>query len=628
MVNSIESEDTLSAAASLGTDGASEEVESFVSLVDTTNAHVVFLLVDDQGFNDIGYNTLDLWDASPTIDWMAEQGIKLDNYYAQHLCTPSRAALMTGMLPYHMGMQHEVILPSAPWGVPLKHQMLPQYLDTLGYDSHMVGKWHLGFVMDEYLPTARGFDSFYGFLADQENYYDRQYPYPIGGDDLYFKDWMDAQAGVGFDFIGMTGNYSLDLIVDRAEDLLSNHNTDVPLFLYVSFQTLHGPLEAPPDHMVSDKQILRLNEIPNEERKKFARMLMATDYAIKRITDAVSSAGMDDNTVYIYSSDNGACHLAGGYNAPLRGGKHYLWEGGIRVHSFIYSSMFAGTTLKGSRYPGLMHISDWVPTIMHMVSNVSMVPQELDGVSQWPALQMQQKPPRQILVHNVDRWVTMQNGTKEWLAPLDQSRGALRVGDMKLITNEFILPWYSPHEPDEDDEDGSMAKEFQFIQDCEHAPNTGIATFLFNISADPYEQHDLSLDHPEMVVELSQLLNSLASRMEEPRWMAEDSTAVETWIGANNYFCPWLNWNGTTDDLQSAKPDDNTTVPPTGSDGNAEDEVGSEASASGYKRAQSGAKTGSKKTHTAHKKTSKDATATTTTTGTGSKSKKTRHGEA
>ena len=256
----------------------------------------------------------------------------------------------------------------------------------------------------------------------------------------------------------------------------------------------------------------------------------------------------------------------------------------------------------------------------------------------------------------------MQNGTKEWLAPLNQSRGALRVGDMKLITNEFILPWYSPHAPDEDDEDGSKADEFQFIQDCEHAPNAGIATFLFNISADPYEQHDLSERHPEMVVELSQLLNTLADRMEEPRWRAEDSVAVETWIGAGNYFCPWLNFNGTTDDFELAKPNDNTTVPPTGGD---DDDAEGEASASGFDRAQSSGTTGSKKTHTGHKKTSKNTettesreevpiaesppdapadatqvaqapekegmpsvTATTATTGTGSKSKKTRHGEA
>ena len=105
----------------------------------------------------------------------------------------------------------------------MKHHMLPEYLQGVGYNTHMVGKWHLGFFMDEYLPTNRGFESFYGFLTDQENYYDRQYPYPIGGDDLYFKDWMDLDVTRSGDY-GYThryGNYSLDLIMERSKEIIS-----------------------------------------------------------------------------------------------------------------------------------------------------------------------------------------------------------------------------------------------------------------------------------------------------------------------------------------------------------------------------------------------------------------------
>ena len=189
-----------------------------------SGAHILFLLVDDQGFNDIGYNTLDLAGSSPTIDNLAESGIILDNYYSQHLCTPARASLLTGVLPYHLGVQHEVILPAAPWGVPLSRKFLPDYLSDFGYISHMVGKWHLGFFQHAYLPTKRGFDSFYGFLSDQENYYDREYPYPIG--DVYYKDWMsisedDESKMDVLESVDESGEYSLDLMLTHAESKIS-----------------------------------------------------------------------------------------------------------------------------------------------------------------------------------------------------------------------------------------------------------------------------------------------------------------------------------------------------------------------------------------------------------------------
>lgn len=506
------------------------------------NAHIVFFLVDDQGFNDIGYNTLDLDGASPTIDNMAKSGIILDNYYSQHLCTPSRAALMTGVLPYHMGMQHEVILPSAPWGVPLDHMMLPEYLSQQGYKSHIVGKWHLGFHLKEYMPTARGFDSFFGYLSDQENYYDREYPYPIGG--IYFKDWIHVQQDGTKNFVDQAGNYSLDMITNKAANIISSHSSEYPsnsLFLFVSFQTLHGPLEAPPAHTLDDKQIAMLNTIPNEQRKKFSRMLMATDHSIDQIVTSLTSNDLISKTVIIYSSDNGACHLSGGYNSPLRGGKHYLFEGGLRVHGFMYSQMFLDTPLSGTRFPGLMHISDWLPTILHMTGNASAIPDSIDGLSQWRAIQWLQKPPREVLVHNIDRWVTMANGSTEWLAPLNKSRAAIRVGDMKLITNEYVIPWYSPHDADEDDD--TTLGEFHYIQDCENAPNEGINTFLFNISSDPFEMNNLAEVHPDMVVELSALIEALASEMVDPVWQPEEMTAVIAWSQAGGYFCPWSSEN-------------------------------------------------------------------------------------
>lgn len=524
------------AAASKATPTHAASVKH-VTNITFNKPHILFFLVDDQGFNDIGYNSNDLEGASPTIDAMALSGVRMSNYYAQHLCTPSRAALMTSVLPMHMGLQHEVILPSAPWGVPLKYKMLPAYLEDKGYKTHLIGKWHLGFFMDEYLPTKRGFHTFYGYLSDQENYYDRTYPFPIGN--KYYQDFMYlSDENQNAQFIDLTGNYSLDLITARTVDIIQEHDLPFPTFMYVAFQTLHGPLEAPPDHMIDDKQVLLLNDIPNEQRKKFARMLMATDHSIKTIMNEIERKGWSDDTLVIYSSDNGACHFAGGYNSPLRGGKHYLFEGGVRVHGFLYSRQLLHTHLAGTEFKGLMHISDWLPTILSAIGHSGSIPKDIDGIDQWAAIQGTVSAPREILMHNYDAWTTKTNGTEEFLAPLAGARGAVRVGHMKLIANEYALPWYSPRQVDVENEEDTSEEDFMYLQDCEHTPNDGINTFLFNITEDPNETTDLKNEHPELVEEMSALMHALAWRVVAPEWKKEDNSAVRVW-NRNGFFCPW-----------------------------------------------------------------------------------------
>ncbi|CAG2103240.1 unnamed protein product, partial [Medioppia subpectinata] len=110
---------------------------------------------------------------TPNIDLLASNGIILNNYYVSPLCSPSRSALMTGYHPIHTGFQHSVIHNAQPWGLPLKFKILPQYLRPLGYETHIVGKWHLGFFKKDYLPTNRGFDSHFGFWSGHTDYYDR-----------------------------------------------------------------------------------------------------------------------------------------------------------------------------------------------------------------------------------------------------------------------------------------------------------------------------------------------------------------------------------------------------------------------------------------------------------------------
>ena len=131
--------------------------------------NIIFVLADDLGFNDVGYHNPDI--ITPHIDALARTGVTLEQNYMQPLCTPSRSSLLTGMYPYHIGRQQWVIYPTTPTGLTLNRTLLPEVLKDLGYDTHLVGKWHLGHCNDAYLPLSRGFDTHFGYWEGSEDYY-------------------------------------------------------------------------------------------------------------------------------------------------------------------------------------------------------------------------------------------------------------------------------------------------------------------------------------------------------------------------------------------------------------------------------------------------------------------------
>ena len=142
--------------------------------------NLIFVLADDMGFNDIGYHNRRI--LTPKMDELARMGITLEQNYMQPSCTPSRAALLTGMYPYHIGRQGDVIKARHPTGLTLDRELLSEKLTELGYDSHVVGKWHLGFCDEKYLPLNRGFASHYGYWLGEEGYYTKVHYYlPVLG---------------------------------------------------------------------------------------------------------------------------------------------------------------------------------------------------------------------------------------------------------------------------------------------------------------------------------------------------------------------------------------------------------------------------------------------------------------
>ncbi|CAN7940987.1 unnamed protein product, partial [Ixodes hexagonus] len=215
--------------------------------------NIIFILADDLGWADVSFRG-DPQIPTPNLDVLASQGIILNNYYVQHLCAPSRGALMSGLYPIHTGLQHLVQVPAEPWGLSPNFTILPEYLRDLGYVNHIIGKWHLGYYKESYTPTRRGFDSFYGYYNGGEDYYNHEILYVIGLD--FWADTTPVRSE--------RGHYSTNLFTSKAVSLIRKHDKSKPLFLYLSHQAVHCgdyklKLEAPASAIAHFPYINSLN---------------------------------------------------------------------------------------------------------------------------------------------------------------------------------------------------------------------------------------------------------------------------------------------------------------------------------------------------------------------------------
>lgn len=347
--------------------------------------HIIFILTDDQGFNDIGYHNPTI--KTPTLDKLAAEGVTLENYYVQPICTPSRSQLITGRYQIHTGLQHSIIRPSQPSCLPSHMDTLPERLREAGYTTHMVGKWHLGFYRKACLPTRKGFDSFFGSLTGSVDYYSYG---SCDGPGLCGYDLHDDE-GVAW---GQEGKYSTTLFTQRARKIIESHDpAGRPLFLLLSLQAVHTPLQPPKSY------IYPYRDMANVARRKFAAMVSTVDEAVRNVTYALRKYGYYRNSVIIFSTDNGAQPFTGGSNWPLRGRKGTYWEGGVRGVAFVHSPLLRRRRRVSK---ALLHITDWFPTLVGLAGgNVSQSP-GLDGFDVWPTISEGKESPRHEILHNID----------------------------------------------------------------------------------------------------------------------------------------------------------------------------------------------------------------------------------
>ncbi|XP_060790862.1 arylsulfatase B-like [Neoarius graeffei] len=501
--------------------------------------HVVFILADDMGFRDVGYHGSEI--KTPVLDRLSAAGVRLENYYVQPLCTPSRNQLLTGRYQIHTGMQHEIIWPCQPYCVPLEEKLLSELMMEAGYFTHMVGKWHLGMYRRECLPTCRGFHSFFGYLTGGEDYYtyERCYfitPLNVTSCALDLRDGEDTAPMY-------RGVYSTELFTHRAINIICNHNTDLPLFLYVALQAVHAPLQVP-EHYTNPYSFIK-----DSSRRHYAGMVSAMDEAVGNISRALQDAGIWNNTILIFSTDNGGQTLFGGSNWPLRGRKRSLWEGGIKGVAFVTGPLVKQS---GNVNRELIHISDWLPTLVGVAGGSTNGTKPLDGFNMSDTISKGKASPRQELLHNIDplyvdgapcpgKAVGAQQEMLDSLKRDSLRRNSLKTGSVsvpcfnvsmhtairyknwKLLTGYPGCPLWFPH-PGE--MVGGVSDEAPPLKQV----------MLFDIDADPQERNEISHQHPKIVDFLLKRLEQLQEGAQPINYPPDDPRCDPQHTGA---WGPW-----------------------------------------------------------------------------------------
>ncbi|MDR1382701.1 MAG: arylsulfatase [Planctomycetaceae bacterium] len=374
---------------------AADDAKSKSDKTKNEKPNIVIFLADDLGWADVGWHGTEI--KTPNLDKLADSGLKLEQFYVQPVCTPTRASLTTGRHTLRYGLQ-SVIRGWDNVGLPVEERTLAQALHDAGYYTAIIGKWHLGEFEEKYLPLQRGFDYHYGLYRGAIHYYEHTH---FGG-----LDWHRNGKTVRED------GYSTDLIADDAVRVVQNHETSKPLFLYVPFNAVHGPFLAPPE-----KELYEQYADLKGTRKIYAGMIASMDNAVGKIVKALEEKGIKENTLIFFSSDNGGPQpKVVTDNGRLRGGKGTLYEGGLRVPAFV---VWAGQIKPGTVSQQVTHAVDLYPTLLGIAGAPLEQKLPLDGVDLKDVF-LEDKP--------LER--------KELILHALPTGGALRVGDWKIIAGK------------------------------------------------------------------------------------------------------------------------------------------------------------------------------------------------
>ena len=415
----------------------------------STPPNVVILFSDDAGYADFGFQPgcrEEMKSLTPRIDSIARDGIRFDQaYMAGSVCSPSRAGLMTGRYPQRFAYDNN-LPPGTKSGLDLAETLGAKRLGEIGYTTGLIGKWHLGYPA-EYHPNERGFDHFYGLLQGARPYFPKE---NISAHKVILLDKTPTPE-VG---------YVTDRFGDGAVKFITE-NKDKPFYLFVSFTTPHGPLQP----RVEDAE--RTAHIEKARRAKYAGLIVSLDDNIGKILDCLKESGLEDNTLVLFTNDNGGQTSTGANNFPLRGAKGQFFEGGVRVPWAI-------------RLPGKKHAG---AVVSQPVSALDILPTlvELAGAKVDPAWKLDGRSFYGNLLEPVQGEVER---PLFWRSGGAKGDRAMRRGQWKLL----------------------------------HRRSKGLKPELFNLRTDIGETTDRSAEAAERVAAMIAELDAWEAPMKKPEW--------------------------------------------------------------------------------------------------------------
>lgn len=458
--------------------------------------NVVFIVADDLGYGDLGaFGNTNVY--TPYIDRLAEEGMTLTGHYsASPMCAPARASLLTGLYSHRTGA---VDVPSNR-GLDRIDPDLPTIADLMssaGYATGMVGKWHNGAHDMRFHPNARGFNEFAGFLN--------------GGMD--YRRWA-------LDYNGSTrrsdGRYLTDVFTDEAVDFVMRHRSE-PFLLYLAYNAPHAPFQAPAEELERFKDIDGLTETVRIIYAMIARM----DAGVGRVLAALSDAGIDENTIVVFTSDNGPYHGGEGqgtcarFNCGLNGSKGSVLEGGIRVPALV---RYPECVPAGSGTDDYVHFADWMPTLLTMCGAAAVTPGSVDGA-------------------NVADLLSGTGGVRDAQAswqwnrydPVPFSNAAQRDGAWKLYWPTIPASTQKERADQLSYERGLVDP--HWLMDVERTPvirgeMNPAAPLLFDLVTDPGETQDLSAEHPDRTAKMKERWESWFRRADKDRCAAQQRSGL------------------------------------------------------------------------------------------------------
>lgn len=458
--------------------------------------NVVVIVADDLGYGDIGANGSETI-STPHIDALASQGVRLtDGYVSAAVCSPTRAGLISGRYQSRFGYEYNPTAnyargPDAELGLPLDVKTLGDLMQSAGYATGMVGKWHLG-ALEKYHPLNRGFDEFYGILGGGTSYIDPEkegvhsWPRTQSGDrssPLNAREIMD-----GFEVVQVE-DYLTDVFAERAVDFIE-HYADKRFFLMLTPNAPHTPIQA------TSEYVDRFGHIESEGARIFAAMVSAMDDMVGDVVGALSRLGLEDNTLVVFLSDNGCINYAADVictNAPLSGAKRYQLEGGTRVPFIVkwpaglpQGAVYSQPVISLDLFHTLGTVAGAPPSELDSPDSVNLIPYltgEADG------------SPHEFLF-----WRSLPNMAVRW-------------GQWKLWKVDK-----AGQEPGE--RLGALLPEVDYPPE---SPN-GQMTVLYDLSADIGEQENLAEARPEIVERLEEELERWNAELAEPLWTSRRST--------------------------------------------------------------------------------------------------------